>query len=100
MKTLTGIELIAQERQEQIEKHGFTVAKDATENNEGELGYFAGLLCHSHTAEANAMAYLPPRWKKDKKDMCRKMINKSYLQRLVISGALIAAEIDRIQNIK
>jgi hypothetical protein len=95
----TGVEQIAQERQEQIEKHGFTVAKDILENNETELSYFAGLLCHSNCAEANAIAYLPPKWRKDKKELCLKMIRKSYKERLVIAGALIAAEIDRIQKL-
>lgn len=31
-------------------------------------------------------------------DICNKMINKSYEERLIIAGALLAAEIDRIQK--
>lgn len=34
---MTGIELIAQERQEQIEKHGHTIERDIVENSNGEL---------------------------------------------------------------
>jgi hypothetical protein len=92
----TGIELIAIERREQIEKHGRSVKKDIAENRETELSYFAGLLCHAQCDEAGAINYLPPKWDKD---LCIKMIKKPYKERLIIAGALLAAEIDRLQAI-
>ncbi len=93
----TGIELIAIERHEQIEKHGRTIEADVKQNYEGELSYFAGLLCHINANESDTvMDFIPPKWNKY---LCKKMINKPYKERLIIAGALIAAEIDRIQSI-
>lgn len=93
----TGIELIATERQEQIEKHGRTIERDVKENAEGEIAYFAGLLCHEHAnhPDANVLNYLPPKWDKQ---LCLKMLSKTYKDRLIIAGALIAAEIDRLNH--
>lgn len=85
----TGIELIAIERQEQIEKHGRTIAKDVIENPNEELKYGA-------MAALEGYEFLfPIDWADD---ICRIIANKSYRKRLIIAGALIAAEIDRIQN--
>ena len=87
----TGIELIAQERKEQIEKHGRTVAYDIAENHSGRLTDAAyGLIIHKY-------AFMPDNWDRE---IVNKMLAKSYKDRLVIAGALIAAEIDRIQNLK
>jgi hypothetical protein len=36
MNKLTGIELIAQERQEQIEKHGRSIEQDVALNGDGQ----------------------------------------------------------------
>lgn len=94
----TGAELIAIERQEQIEKHGRTIERDVKENTEGELAYFAGVLCHERSNEVEeVMNYLPPKWDRE---LCRKMLNKPYKERLIIAGALISAEIDRLNNSK
>jgi len=92
----TGIELIAAERQEQIEKHGRTVEMDVKENYETELSYFAGLICHANANSADVMSYLPPKWDKV---ICKHILSKPYKQRLIIAGALIAAEIDRLNAI-
>jgi len=92
----TGIELIAIEREEQLTKHGRTIQKDVIENTEQELGYFAGVLCQMRAMDVkDTMNYLPPKWDKE---LCRKMLNKPYKERLIIAGALIAAEIDRINQ--
>ena len=40
----TGIELIAEERQEQIEKHGRSIERDVKENDNYQLSNAAGLL--------------------------------------------------------
>lgn len=89
MKKLTGAELIAQERKEQIEKHGVTINQDIDYNNNEELrkGAVALLLDDG--------MMMPAIW--DVK-IVSKMCNKSYKERLIIAGALIAAEIDRINN--
>lgn len=87
----TGVELIAQERQEQIEKHGRTVEKDVKENPSGELLLGAANLIHKQCYEND----FPGVWDIA---ICRKMMAKSHKEKLIIAGALIAAEIDRLQH--
>ncbi len=89
----TGIELIAKERKEQLEKHGRTIKFDVEQNSEGELRRGAIALLGYSNGEADIIS-LPHTW--DNK-LCAKMCAKSYKERLIIAGALIAAEIDRLQ---
>ena len=91
----TGIEIIAQERQEQIEKHHYSLEVDKEYNNHYQLSQAAGLLTwldeedFGHDVDACCPTeWDPARW--------RKMMEKTYLERLAIAGALCAAEIDRI----
>lgn len=86
----TGVELIAIEREEQIEKHGRTVDKDVKFNNEFQLKNGAIELLSSDFIR-------PGGWNKTTWD---KMCTKPYKERLIIAGALLAAEIDRIQRIE
>lgn len=93
-KMKTGIELIAQERAEQIEKHGRTILRDVDENRSEQLRLGAiRLIVDSYDRECLA----PNGW--DNKRW-HKMSDKEYKDRLVIAGALIAAEIDRIQTLE
>ncbi len=85
----TGIELIAQERQEQIQKHGRTVEQDVIKNVNYELRDAAVALIYG----AGKRPPYPSSWDKE---MCEKMDKKSYAKRLVIAGACIAAELDRL----
>jgi hypothetical protein len=85
----SGIELIAEERQEQIEKHGRTIEKDVAENFGCKLSYAAQNLLSAPVKEEG----FPIEWNKT---ICAKMAVKSYKERLIIAGALIAAEIDRL----
>ncbi|NNV54549.1 hypothetical protein [Limnovirga soli] len=95
---MTGIELIAQERQEQIEKHGISISQDVVYNSGFEKPLTkaaAALTCENgNTLAAEAMR--PYNWDKE---IWQKMMGKTYKERLVIAGALIAAEIDRVQAI-
>lgn len=80
-----GIELIYQERQEQIEKHGFSV-KDDLSYSENEL-IKAALFC------INPKQFeWPFNWNEKFRD---KIINKTEIERLSVAGAFIAAQIDR-----
>ena len=91
----TGIELIAEERQEQIEKHGRTIELDIKFNSQCQLAFAAERLC---IPELDLYNYQEPmNWDED---LWQKMCNKSYKDRLIIAGALIAAEIDRLQSIE
>lgn len=104
----TGLELIAQERREQIEKHGRTLETDRTENNHYQLSQAASLMCYVDPEEVGAQ-YLsdednpdfnhcaPSDWDGT---VWNRMMNKEYKDRLVIAGALIAAEIDRLQALE
>jgi hypothetical protein len=85
----TGIELIAQERKEQFEKHGHTIEGDFKNNSTGELlKAVNAIIDHDHNK-------FPSRW--DKK-MSKHIHDKKLKERLSIAGAFIAAEIDRLQH--
>ena len=94
----TGIELIAEKRQEQIEKHNRDINYDVKNNNHYQLSEAAGLLTMLDMDEAGASyeEMMPTDWSID---LWTKMCMKLYEDRLVIAGALIAAEIDRLQRI-
>lgn len=94
MKTeQTGAELIALERQEQIEKHERTVELDVKNNNTGELLVGAKALMGRYPEHIPDR--FPAKWNRE---ICVKMANKPTVERLVIAGAFIAAEIDRINS--
>ena len=94
----TGIELIVAERNEQIEKHGHTIAKDIARHsqlvppfNMLPLRLVAGKLL----GIIGGVPY-PKDWGKD---LTERLESKTAKERLVIAGALIAAEIDRLNAI-
>lgn len=90
-----GVELIAQERDEQISKHGRTVENDVITNSNCQLAVAANQLCDPPFDVPN---YFPPMgWDES---IWEYISSKSYKERLIISGALIAAEIDRLQYIE
>jgi len=85
----SGVELIAIERQEQIEKHDRTIESDVLENLDYQLADAARLIMWPR------IVYEKPRgWNQR---IWQKMVEKAYKERLIIAGALIAAEIDRLQ---
>lgn len=86
----TGAELIAIERQEQIEKHGKTIESDMEKNDMGQLKWAAQSLITEMIED------YPSDWDSKVFD---KITDKTEVERLVIAGALIAAEIDRLQAI-
>lgn len=92
----TGIELIAQERAEQIEKHGRTVEYDAENNQHGQIlnAVVELILNEEKMSSGDVFYFMPPGW--DGRIFMH-MLSKPIVDRLVIAGALIAAEIDRIQ---
>jgi hypothetical protein len=94
----TGIELIAEERQRQIEKECWTPKHDDQHNT--------GDLAHAATAYASAELYrrttsegydnTPHIWPFERKWW--KPTPKNRIRELQKAGALIAAEIDRLQR--
>ena len=88
----TGIELIATERHEQLGKHNKSVEFDVDFNSNGQLVLGAiKLIAHEMSNQISLAA--PVGWHEG---VWGKMINKPYRERLIIAGALIAAEIDRL----
>lgn len=96
--TVTGVDLIANERWEQIHKHGRTVEDDLGVNKYDQLSTAASILAMGDVLRGtlgpeDLMDKLPG-WSVEQ---FRKMYNKPYYQRLIIAGALIAAELDRLK---
>lgn len=88
----TGIELIAEERKRQIEVKGFTVDHDLIWTG-GEMAMAA---CSYARPEKKSLEYAPMEfpWQQEWWKPCP----DDRVRELVKAGALIAAEIDRIQN--
>ena len=82
-----GAELIAQERQEQVDKHGW----DETDKNYTHNELLSAALFSLDPAEFYAA--WPRGWDKYYRD---KILNKDRIGQLKVAGAFIAAEIDRI----
>jgi len=97
---MTGIEHIIQERKEQVEKHGRTLQDDIKNNDKYQLSFGAARLTaldpYRFRVKGSALG-VPEGW--DLK-LWDKMLSKPYKERLRIAGALLAAEIDRIQAIE
>lgn len=87
----SGIELIAAERQEQIEKHGYTIENDFTMNGLCQLAEAATGLLHVEFEQRRRVR--PLGWDEL---LWEKMCRKDYEERVVISAALLAAERDRL----
>lgn len=85
----TGIELIAEERQEQIEKHGWDLRNDSDYKDEELLK--AALFCIDQKRFEWPFGWIV--------NFRSKIIRKSRVDQLKVAGALIAAEIDRLNNL-
>jgi hypothetical protein len=104
-----GIELIANERQEQIEKHNYNKEHDA-EHWSFELSRAA--LCYLRQATYMDMCMwqdrVPNEWPFESKywkprpqiegSICPKIKKEDAIKMLTIAGAFISAEIDRLLN--
>lgn len=87
----SGVDLIAAERQRQISVEGWSAEHDDT-HRDGELAIEAALWATEQTAR-----------KSFRDGMCgpeNHRQSKSRVKQLVIAGALIAAEIDRLQRLE
>lgn len=98
---LTGVELIAQERHEQVVKHHRTISDDVKYNSENQLTCAAAVLLRldDEFSIVDLMAQFG-KLKGWDLDILRRMDAKPYKERLITAGALIAAELDRIQQVE
>lgn len=90
-KTIDGTDHILFERMRHTTHHGWTSEHDDT-HRDGELAIEAALWATQTTAEESMRA-----------GMCgsaQDRLRKSRIQQLAIAGALIAAEIDRLQRME
>lgn len=89
----TGVELITEEREKQISKHGFTGEHHFNHPEwyeDNQLIKAANLLALKNLSYNT---WFPKNWDaKWFKNLC----DRPYKERLIIAGALIAAEIDRL----
>ena len=100
----SGAQLISEERDRQVFKHGYDSEHDDKKwNKNNEMLYAAGYLMDSVIAPGKGnspaeffIVSFPSRWNHDCKD---KFNSKDPVEKLTIAGALIAAEIDRLQRL-
>lgn len=90
----TGVQLIDQERNEQIHKYGRTTLFDYHNNPDRVIVHACiSILGYSVNAPGNPPnGWDPVTWSN--------IVNKSHVQRLAIVGAFVAAEIDRCLYVK
>ena len=90
-----GIQLISAERQKQIEKHGFTAEHHVNHPewyDQNQLIYAANVLAKQETRTPWTPANWDQRW-------FNNLVERPHRDRLIIAGALIAAELDRLDLI-
>lgn len=88
LKEMTGLELIAKERKEQIEKHGWNAEHD-DQHREEQL---TGVALYALTEDID---FWPDDWDDD---VLIKIAAKNAKEKLAVAGAMIAAEIDRLER--
>lgn len=101
----TGIELISEERQKQIDKHGFTAEHHANHPEwyaESQLIDASRLLSYNDIDDifrptAIDFKLHPNNW--DEEWFIR-LMNKPYKERLIIAAALITSELDRLNYLE
>ncbi len=84
---MTGIELIAKERQRQVDVEGHSTLDDSLKGDE----HLYSLALFYLLKDSSAASGVDKELKIKKKNKCR-------LRQLVVAGALIAAEIDRMNE--
>lgn len=94
----TGIEMIAQERAEQIEKHGYTVEKDVEKYGDKGLIGVAGVITGSLVDPQMEMMLMPVMTELWGIDAAYKIAKKSPEEKLALVGALVAAQIDVLKK--
>lgn len=96
---ITGVDLIFKERQKQIDKHGFTAEYQANHPEfyeDGQLLYAVRYMFNADILGADNLSE-PLNWDRDK---FIKLCKKSRKERMIIAGALLAAELDRLMELE
>lgn len=97
----TGIELITEERQKQIDKHGFTAEHHFlnTEKwyDDNQMQMAAIYLLNPLTIAEEFKKHIPLNWDRE---WFTNLNSRDEKERIIIAGALIAAELDRLNYIE
>lgn len=89
----TGIELIGDERREQIEKHGWSLGHDSNyQHKELQQAAYYCLMLADYKGYKGQNRHWPEDWSNHFE---HKTINKSITGKLTVAGALLMAENDR-----
>ena len=94
--TSGAIELIAAERQRQIDAEGWTPEHDDAEHYAGEL--VAAAICYAYHPFSDERLANPVPWRWPWEPESWKPTPKDLIRELIKAGALIAAEIERLQR--
>lgn len=93
----TGIELFTEERQKQISKHGFTGEHHALHPEWYDENQLVQASQYLSLQNLNHSSWHPKNWDSEWfKNLCY----RPYRERLAISGALLAAELDRLNKLE
>lgn len=88
----TGIELIVKERKRQIDEEGWTAQHDDQHTN---FQLLCAAVCYCMASSSSILGtYWPVSWDK------KWWKPTTYIRNLTKAGALIAAEIDRLQRLE
>lgn len=91
----TGVQLITEEREKQISKHGFTGKHHFNHPEWYENGQL--ITASNRLSIKNTVPIPPKNWNVV---WFTKLCLKTHRERLIISGALICAELDRLNYIE
>ena len=95
-KNTIGLQLIVDERLKQIDKHGFT----AEHHFNNPQFYDKGQLIYASRLLSMLQIHLPMTPANWDQQWFNNLTERSHKQRLIIAGALIAAELDRLDFIE
>lgn len=91
----TGVELIAEERTRQFVEKGYNHAYDAKHEDE-ELADVAAIVACTYRINIQSFGF--PEWVVETSSHIMRKWTDNRIHQLAIAGALIAAEIDRLQR--
>lgn len=99
----TGIELIAQERQEQIEKHDFDLIRDLKLYYDNDELHLAAVWCLMQCGLIPYFECHPPTWGewfKERVEAKKKRMNtiEFRIEMEIIAAALLASDIDVLRH--
>jgi len=91
----TGVELITEEREKQISKHGFTGEHHAKHPE----WYDKNQLIEASAKLSHKISYneTPENWNSE---WFTNLCNRPHKERLIIAGALLASELDRLNYLE